>query len=281
MDLKIRNIIFFTIAHLTSIYGIYLWINSTHFWKITFELFVLYFITGILGITAGAHRLWSHQSYKAKWPARLLMMLANSMSNQLCIYNWVKVHRTHHAYADSDADPHNINKGFFYAHMGWLLTRTPDTVKEKYKLINLNDLHKDPIVMFQYKLDPWWNAFWCFIVPGIYTYLIYNDFILGYILHGVTRWIIVLHITWTINSVAHTFGTRKYNPNIRAADSLVESFLSGGEGTHNYHHHYPRDYAASEFSNIFHLQWNPTKYWIDFLYIIGQASDRKRYNIQI
>ena len=78
-------------------------------------------ITGALGITAGAHRLWSHRSYKARLPARIIMMLANSMANQGSILHWSRCHRAHHRASDTPRDPHSSTFGFFYAHVGWLL----------------------------------------------------------------------------------------------------------------------------------------------------------------
>ena len=75
-------------------------------------VFLLYQIGG-LSITMGTHRLWSHRSYKAKDPTRFLLMLIISMSNQGSIYHWVRDHRVHHRYSDTEADPHNINNGFF------------------------------------------------------------------------------------------------------------------------------------------------------------------------
>lgn len=82
---------------------------------------VLYGITGCLGITAGCHRLWSHKSYKARLPARIIMMVANSIANQGDILHWSTLHRAHHKTSDSDADPHSSKRGLFYSHMGWLL----------------------------------------------------------------------------------------------------------------------------------------------------------------
>ena len=81
----------------------------------------LYLVSGALGISAGAHRLWSHNSFKCRVPAEILMMLANSICNQGTIIDWCRLHRAHHKYSDTDKDPHNINRGFFYSHIGWLL----------------------------------------------------------------------------------------------------------------------------------------------------------------
>merc|ERR1719225_824305 len=76
-----------------------------------------------LGITAGVHRLWAHRSYKAALPLRALLMVFNSMANQGTIVHWARDHRTHHLYSDTIADPHDANRGFFFSHVGWLITK--------------------------------------------------------------------------------------------------------------------------------------------------------------
>lgn len=74
---------------------------------------VLYAISA-LGITAGAHRLWSHKSYQAKWPLRLFLMIGQSLAGQHTIFSWSRDHRVHHKFSDTDADPHNCKRGFFF-----------------------------------------------------------------------------------------------------------------------------------------------------------------------
>lgn len=93
--------------------------------------------------------MWSHRSYKAKWPLRLILALFNNISGQNHIYEWARDHRSHHKYSETDADPHNATRGFFFSHIGWLLVKKHKDVKEKGAKLNLDDLHNDPIVMFQ------------------------------------------------------------------------------------------------------------------------------------
>ena len=89
--------------------------------------FALWPITG-LGITGGAHRLWSHRSYTATTPIRFLLMICNSMANQGCILHWARDHRVHHKFSEMEADPHDATRGFFFAHMGWLLVKKEKAV---------------------------------------------------------------------------------------------------------------------------------------------------------
>merc|ERR1719320_532645 len=111
------NIIKFIILHCLALYGLtFLPILSWQF------LFATYQFSGA-GITAGAHRLWSHKTYKAKTPLRLFLAIANSMAGENSIYVWTRDHRTHHKCSETVGDPHNASRGFFFAHMGWLLVR--------------------------------------------------------------------------------------------------------------------------------------------------------------
>lgn len=102
-----------------------------------------------LGITAGAHRLWAHKSYKAKWPLRLLLAFFQTVAFQNHIYEWVRDHRVHHKFTDTNADPHNSRRGFFFSHMGWLMVRKHRDVYVKGKTVDMSDLEKDWVVVWQ------------------------------------------------------------------------------------------------------------------------------------
>lgn len=106
-----------------------------------------------LGITVGAHRLWSHRCYNARVPMRLLLALFQTMAFQNHIYEWVRDHRVHHKFCDTDADPHNSSRGFFFSHMGWLMIRKHADVSIKGRTVDMADLEADPIVMWQKKWD--------------------------------------------------------------------------------------------------------------------------------
>lgn len=104
-----------------------------------------------VGVTAGAHRLWAHRTYKATWQLRVLLMIMQTICFQNHVYEWVRDHRVHHKYTDTDADPHNSSRGFFFSHVGWLLVKKHKDVKLKGRSVDMSDLETDPIVMFQKK----------------------------------------------------------------------------------------------------------------------------------
>lgn len=128
-----------------------------------------------IGITGGCHRLWSHKSYSASTPLKILLMLWNSGANQGSIFHWSRDHRLHHKFSDTDLDPHDIKKGFFFSHCGWLLyKKTPELIEEGKK-IDMSDLLKDPIVKFQKKYYLPLSMTMCFAVPSnSFSYLSSN-----------------------------------------------------------------------------------------------------------
>ncbi|CAA9988730.1 stearoyl-CoA desaturase, putative [Plasmodium knowlesi strain H] len=236
------------------------------------QCIIFYLINGF-GITFGAHRLWSHRAFKAGTFVQVLFLILNSFANQGSVITWSKNHRLHHKYSDTKYDPHNIRYGFFYSHVGWLLYQKTKYVKEKEKEIYVDDLLQNPLLLWQHKLDPYFNFFFCFIVPGIYSYYMYNNFWDGFFILGALRWIITLHATWSINSASHSFGHRPYNNDIKASNNIFTSIVALGEGCHNYHHVFPYCYAMNE--NFYILSINPTKYVIQFFYHLGLVWDLK------
>lgn len=264
-------IIYITLMHFGALFGL-LSISSAK-WQTLLWAFVLWPITG-LGITAGCHRLWSHRSYEAGLIVRTFLMLANSCANQGSIWHWSRDHRVHHKHSETNADPHNATRGFFFAHMGWLFVKKhPDIIKAG-KGLNFDDLASDPLVVFQKKYDPWFALFMCLVMPGLVSMLWGEDFWTGYWVAGALRYVCVLHITWLVNSAAHLWGDHPYDPQSWPAENPLVSLLAVGEGWHNWHHKYPFDYAASEFG--ISKQFNPTKAFIDTAIFLGLAWRPKR-----
>jgi stearoyl-CoA desaturase (delta-9 desaturase) len=177
-------------------------------------------------------------------------------------------------YEQTDADPYNAKRGFFFAHMGWLFVKKHKDIVEAGKKLNFEDLAADPLVMFQKKTDPWFALFMCFVFPGLVCTLWGDNFWNGYWVAGALRYVAVLHFTWLVNSAAHVYGDHPYDPSIWSAENPWVSLVAMGEGWHNWHHKYPFDYAASEFG--VDQQFNPTKLFIDVCAYLGLASELKR-----
>jgi stearoyl-CoA desaturase (delta-9 desaturase) len=202
-------------------------------------------------------------------------MLCNSIANQFSIYHWSRDHRVHHKYTETDADPHNATKGFFFAHVGWLLLKKYPEVIAAGKGMDHSDLLEDPCVAFQKFLDPWFAVYMCFIMPAqVASYFWGEKFWNAFLVAGVLRYCTCLEWTWLVNSAAHFYGDHPYDVNTYPAENSIVSFLCLGEGWHNWHHKYPFDYAASEFG--ISAQYNPSKLVIDLLAALGLVWGRKR-----
>ena len=265
-------LVYLSLVHLGAVYGLYL-LPSSHVYSLIFY-FWLFIVSG-LGITAGAHRLWSHRSYDATFTYRFLLMLMNSIANQGSIYHWVRDHRTHHKFSETEADPHNAKRGFFFAHVGWLLVKKDQKVIEAGKKIPMYDLENDFAVMFQKKLNPFLPLFMCFVFPVLVSYHGWGEDIKhGFFVTGCLRYVMVLHFTWLVNSAAHLYGSKPYDPNINPSENQYVSYVALGEGWHNWHHKFPHDYAASELGIL--NQFNLTKAFIDTCAFLGFVSNRKR-----
>jgi stearoyl-CoA desaturase (delta-9 desaturase) len=264
-------IIYITSVHIAAIYGIFCIFHCSI--QTLLLAFILWPVSG-LGITAGAHRLWAHRSYSASTPYRILLMLFQSIANQGSIFHWTRDHRVHHKYAETDADPHNIYRGFFFAHVGWLLTKKHPSVVKAGRELDLTDLKQDKVVMFQKNLDPWFAFLMCFILPGLLSMSWNDTFLNGFFVAGCLRYVLVLHFTWLVNSAAHTHGNKPYDKNIEARENNFVAFFAIGEGYHNWHHTFPWDYSTSEHG--FTGALNFTTLFIDCFAAMGLIKNRKR-----
>jgi stearoyl-CoA desaturase (delta-9 desaturase) len=274
-DLLCGRAMFFLLAHVFAVFGVYRAVYHTSSLRLLLEVLIMWQMSA-LGITCGSHRLWSHRSYVAETPFRVLLMLLTSFANQGTIYHWSRDHRAHHKWTDTPGDPHDTTRGFFYAHIGWLLVPKTPELRTRGKTIPCGDLLADPVVAFQQFAEDkfMFMQLMSFGLPSVYGYVVYGDAGLGFLVHGILRWLITLHGTWCVNSVAHFFGDTAYDKKASARETLLASVVAVGEGWHSYHHKYPWDYAASEFG--VHRQWNPSKLLIDFAVLIGQAHHLKR-----
>ena len=269
--------VYMSLVHIGALFGLWAGLFKCTWATLAFS-FVLYFLSA-LGITAGVHRLWSHRSYKAALPYRIFMMLLNSLANQGTIYHWARDHRVHHLKCETDADPHNAERGFFFSHVGWLLVKKDPRVIHAGQDLDLRDLDALPEVRFQRKLDPVWNLFWCFAFPALVARYLWGEPLLqGFLVAGVFRYVYCLHITWLVNSAAHAWGFRPYEKTDHhgawPSENAFVSLTAIGEGWHNWHHAYPYDYAASELGVS--QQFNPTKLVIDAAACLGLVTGRKR-----
>lgn len=243
---------------------------------------VMAYATG-LSITIGYHRLFAHRSFDAISPVGVLTGLFGAASFQNSILTWSSEHRYHHKYVDRDGfpfDPYNINKGFFYAHMGWLLRKFDPELPRT----NVKDLEKSPFVVWQDRhilalmlgmglaLPTLVGAAW-----GLWVGMpLYQGALAGFIFGGVARIVWVQHATFFINSLCHYVGRRPYNSEQTARDSGIVAFFTYGEGYHNFHHTFQADYR----NGIRPWHFDPGKWVIWLLSKVGWAWNLKRTPVE-
>lgn len=163
LEIKWLNVFLLLALHIWAIYGYYLLLTSCQP-----QTIVAWYLLGALsgmGITVGAHRLWSHRAYKGTLPLRILLMILNCSALQNDIYVWCRDHRMHHKYSETTADPHDSNRGFFFAHMGWLMCKKHPEVIRKGNTIDFTDLLNDPVVRFQRRFYIPLVLLFCFLIP--------------------------------------------------------------------------------------------------------------------
>jgi len=242
-------------------------------WGFVAALFVFYYYATGFSITLGYHRLFSHLSFKAKRPVRLFTLLFGAASFENSALDWSADHRIHHKHVDEDEDPYDISKGFFYAHIGWLLFR----LKPKPPVTNVKDLEADPLVMWQHRYVQWIGLVVGFVVPTLLGWA-YGHFVTGtpaetalacFLIPGLLRTVVVQQGTFCINSLCHLFGRQPYSTRHSARDSWWVALLTFGEGYHNYHHEFQHDYR----NGVKPWQFDPTKWIIWTLAKLGLASD--------
>ncbi|OUR94839.1 hypothetical protein A9Q84_17165 [Halobacteriovorax marinus] len=227
---------------------------------------VFYCLTG-LSITAGYHRLFAHRSYKANSLVKLFFLTFGAAAFQNSILKWGSDHRLHHNKVDTEADPYNINEGFFYAHMGWILLKDNDTVKEKYA----KDFYRDPLVLWQHKYYLIISAVFGIIMPTVLGGVLFGSYLGGFALGAMGKVVVLHHSTFFINSLCHCLGSKPYTDTNTAKDSWFMALLTFGEGYHNFHHYFQNDYR----NGIMWYHFDPTKWLINIFEKFGMAWDLK------
>ncbi len=205
----------------------------------------MYLITGF-GITVGYHRMLTHRAFQTSKPVEYAFAIAGSMAVQGPVIAWVADHRKHHAHTDQEGDPHSPHvghgagmKGLWHAHVGWLWREQGRAKFRKYA----PDLCEDAGMRWISR------HFLGFVALGLLL-----PFVLGFLLHGFSiagaftallwagfvRIFFLHHITWSINSVCHFFGRRRFEVEDKSTNVAWLALPSLGEAWHHNHHAFPR-----------------------------------------
>ncbi|GJQ73936.1 Desat1 [Trypoxylus dichotomus] len=265
-----KNVFYYISLHISSLYAVYLVFCSAKLLTVM-QVFILLNL-GDLGVTCGAHRLWSHKSYKAKTPLKIILVILETLAFENTVIKWARDHRVHHRYTDTDADPYNAERGFFFAHAGWFLSEKHPDVEAKLKTVDVSDLTSDPILSFQQKhFKPLFISI-AFLLPTVIPMYFWGETFQNAWFLNLLRYCLSMNFISLINSAAHHYGRKPYDRHINPAENFSVALLAMGEGWHNYHHAFPWDYKASELGK-YSLNWSTA--FIDFFAKIGWAYDLK------
>ena len=196
-------------------------------WRALALCLILLFTISPIGVTLTYHRLLTHRSFKVPKLLEYALAIVGTLSAQGSPLLWVAAHRWHHQVADTEGDPHTPRKGFFYSHMGHLMYHGAKSTDELMKYCP--DVAKQPFYQFLHRNHLWialsvlpvlyWAGGWPFVMWG-----------------GFVRVVLMLHVTWFVNSATHTWGYRTYETHDDSRNCWWVGLLAAGEGWHNNHH---------------------------------------------
>jgi stearoyl-CoA desaturase (Delta-9 desaturase) len=220
-------------------------------------LLVAFNVIAGLGITIGYHRMLTHRSFQPHPIVKFILLAFGSMAVEGPALEWAATHIKHHAHSDREGDPHSPVEGFWHAHMGWMF-KSRDADPNVY----CRNLVKDPMVVFMSRTFIVWVIL-SLVIPfaiGGWTGLLWG---------GLVRIFFTHHITWSVNSVCHTFGKREFETRDQSRNEWVVGLLAFGEGWHNNHHAFPR----SAFHGLHWWQFDLSGYVIWTLERVGLVRD--------
>jgi len=216
------------------------------------------YIARMFFITAGYHRYFSHRSYKMGRVMQFLMAFGGATATQKGALWWAANHRHHHKFSDKAEDVHSPRRGFWWSHVGWVLCRKHratdfEAIKDFAKYPELRWLNK------HYLVPPIMLATACFLMGG------WSALVVGYFLSTV----LLHHGIFTINSLAHVFGRRRYATTDTSRNSLLLAVVTLGEGWHNNHHFY----QSTANQGFFWWELDISYYILRLLSVFGLVKD--------
>ena len=221
-----------------------LW-NSWVDW-IDLTIFAAMYLVTAGGITVGFHRMLTHKAFQTKPWLKYTFAIAGSLSVQGSVLDWVADHRKHHAHTDQEGDPHSPHvgggeglRGLWHAHTGWLTETQGQADWKKYA----RDLYEDPTMKQIGKRFPL-LVLASLLIPTVLGYVLHGftveGAIRGYVWGGLVRIFLVHHVTWSVNSICHFFGTRRFDVEDKSTNVAWLAIPSLGESWHHNHHAFPR-----------------------------------------
>ena len=236
----------FYAVHVAAVVGVALVGFS---WKGVALALALYYVR-MFGVTGGYHRYFSHRTYRTSRAFQFFLALLAQSSIQKGALWWAAHHRDHHKYSDTPKDPHSYRDyGFWYSHVGWILS----TETEETDYSRISDLARYPELRW---LNNWHVVPALFLAVGLWLVGSWPALVWGFFVSTTLLW----HGTFTINSLSHIWGKRRYTTTDDSKNNPVLAIVTMGEGWHNNHHYYPRSVRQG-------FQW----WQIDMTYYVLRA----------
>lgn len=234
---------------------------GTFHWSGPIVAGVLLYLTGALGITLCYHRSLTHRGLRMRRPLEYALAILGSLALQGDPIRWVATHRKHHAHSDTDGDPHGRNVGFRWAHFRWLIEPN-DALPNPEELVRYApDLHKQKF----YRSLQWIQGPMQLVLAALlfalggWTWVVWGVFV---------RLVVSYHVTWLVNSAAHSNGYRTYRTNDLSTNCWWVALISWGEGWHNNHHTFP--YSARH--GLRWYEFDPTWWNVRILALLRLAD---------
>jgi stearoyl-CoA desaturase (delta-9 desaturase) len=206
-----------------------------------------FYVITCLGVTLGYHRMFTHRAFESSRAFRAIIAVLGSMAVEGSVITWVADHRKHHAFTDQDGDPHSPHlagaglfgaiKGLFHAHVGWLFETVGQADRQRFA----PDLVKDRVLQTVDKLFFVWVTL-TFAIPFALGWIFggsLGDGLWALLWAGVVRVFLLHHVTWSINSVCHFFGRKRFAIEDESRNVFWLAPLSMGEAWHHNHHAFP------------------------------------------
>src|SRR3954470_15289465 len=211
-------------------------------------ILALLYLVSAFGITIGYHRLLTHRSFDSPPAVKYVLAIMGQAAVQGPVVDWVADHRKHHAFTDEEGDPHSPHghggglkgalHGLYHAHVGWLFTTQGQADRRRYA----RDL-MDDATMKRISKAFLWNALLGLVIPFAVGLAISGTLAGGLtalLWGGVIRIFFLHHVTWSINSVCHFFGRRRFDVDDHSTNVFWLALPSLGESWHHNHHAFPR-----------------------------------------
>lgn len=232
---------------------------------------ILYFLTGI-AISVGFHRLFTHRAFTTYRWVRLGFAFLGGLAGQAHIRWWALMHRMHHAETEGKGDPHSPVHGFWWSHFLWTMVRIPEDEMEEFEQKFIPDLLEDPVLLRICRLEvPFHILLALSLLCGGWVYGGWAAGLSWFLWGLCLRTVLLLHLTWSVNSVAHKWGYRNYKTQDTSRNIPLIAFVTIGEWLHNNHHHSP---TAANFSRRW-WEIDPGYHLICFLSWCGLAWNIK------